>query len=392
MAIASVGSLGSQTSKASTTTLTMTATADAEVGNLVVILTAWDNTATTDGASTNLSCSDESSNTWTKILERTETDGAAEDGTTLAIFYTRVTTQIDAGDDIIITSDTARIAKAMSAWEFTSDDALAVEAFNTAQAPTGQPGALSLSSLTPRTYLFIHGLAMEQQNSGYTQDAAYSNLTFAGTTGGSGFSNQSIFGGFRIGSASSETIDVQLASGAAFVQGLAALYEAGSSAITQTVNQTTMTNTAQPVTAFRVQYLRPTTDISDGGWLTNSGGSDLRAAIDEVSASDADYITSSSSPTSADIAEIKLSTGANPNTSDDGALHHIRYRYKKDSSGGDTINLTVRLVQASTVIASWTHTNISDSYVTVDQTLTDAEANAITDYGDLRLRFEAVKA
>ncbi len=70
--------------------------------------------------------------------------------------------------------------------------------------------------------------------------------------------------------------------------------------------------------------------------------------------------------------------------------HTISYRYKKNAPGGDQIDLTVRLVQGTTVIASWTHTNI-DALTQVTQILTGAQADSITDYTDLRLRFEAVK-
>jgi len=69
--------------------------------------------------------------------------------------------------------------------------------------------------------------------------------------------------------------------------------------------------------------------------------------------------------------------------------HIIRYRIKKDTSGGDQITLVVKLVQNTTVLKTWTHSNISDTAVTYEQTLSGAEADSITDYTNLRLRFEA---
>lgn len=391
MAIASVGSLGSATSKTSTTTVTMTASADAEVGRLVVVITSWDNTDITSTETTRLSCTDESGNTWTKIAERTESDaGLAEDGATVAIFATVVTTQIDTGDDIIITSDTARVAKGVSAWEFTiAESELAVQDYEVGGG-TSQPAAITLTGLPSEEYLLIYALGMQRSSSvTLTQDSDYSNLTVAGTTGGASTSNQVVYGGFRIATLTTDEVDVDTSTGGNHAHILAALIETGGGTITQSVGQITETDLSQTVIPFKIQYLRPLLDISDGSWLTDTGGSDLRTAIDETTASDADYITSSSSPVSPDICEIKVSSGANPNASNDGAQHHIRYRYKKDTAGGDSIDLTVRLVQASTTIASWTHTDISDTYANADQTLSDAEANAITDYGDLRLRFEA---
>lgn len=136
------------------------------------------------------------------------------------------------------------------------------------------------------------------------------------------------------------------------------------------------------------QLARPITDITDGLW-TNEAGSNvnLYASIDETSASDTDYIQSSSSPASADIAEVGLTSLSDPVSS---TGHKVRYRYKKDATGGDQINLTVRLMQGTTEIASWSHTNI-DAITSAEQTLSTGQADSITDYTNLRLRFEAVK-
>ncbi len=114
----------------------------------------------------------------------------------------------------------------------------------------------------------------------------------------------------------------------------------------------------------------------------------MHTAIDESVIDDADYIQSGLSPVSADISEVKFSSLTDPAIS---SGHVIRYRYQKDTTGGDTINLVVRLVQGTTVIASWTHNNI-DAVTTAEQTLSGGEADSITDYTDLRLRFEATKA
>lgn len=47
----------------------------------------------------------------------------------------------------------------------------------------------------------------------------------------------------------------------------------------------------------------------------------------------------------------------------------------------------VSLIISEFLIDSWTHTNISNSWTTQNQTLTGPEADSITDYSDLRLRF-----
>ena len=137
------------------------------------------------------------------------------------------------------------------------------------------------------------------------------------------------------------------------------------------------------------QFARPTADVTDGTWTDQAGGVSLFAAIGETTASDADYIQSASATTTADVSEIALGTITDPAVS---TGHIIRYRYGKDVAAGDVVNLTVSLRQGTaTEIAVWTHTDISDVPTTVAQTLTAAQADAVTDYSALRLRFSSIK-
>lgn len=132
------------------------------------------------------------------------------------------------------------------------------------------------------------------------------------------------------------------------------------------------------------QFARPTTDVSDGLWTDQSGGSSLFAAIDEPTASNTDYIQSASSPSN-DVAEIALSSVVDPQVA---TGHVVRYRIGK--TGTNPIDLTVSLRQGtSTEIASWSHPDVASGPVDVAQTLSAAQANAITNYADLRLRFSA---
>lgn len=129
-------------------------------------------------------------------------------------------------------------------------------------------------------------------------------------------------------------------------------------------------------------YLRPDADSIDGGWTNELGGTILFSSIDESTLDDADYIQSSVNP-SADIAKISLS---NPGYAV-GEPAKLRYRYKKDAS--PTADLTVRLLQGATQIASWTHSGISTSFVTTTQTLSAPEFASITDFNDLYIEFTA---
>lgn len=137
------------------------------------------------------------------------------------------------------------------------------------------------------------------------------------------------------------------------------------------------------------QYARPTTDVTAGAWTNQAGGTALAAAIGETVASDTDYIQSANATATADVSEVALGSLPDPLSS---TGHIVRYRYGKDIDSGDVVNLTVSLRQGTgTQIAAWTHTNIVLGPTTVAQTLTAAQADLITNYSDIRLRFSATK-
>lgn len=129
------------------------------------------------------------------------------------------------------------------------------------------------------------------------------------------------------------------------------------------------------------QFARPTSDISLGGWSGPAW-----STLDEAVASDADLTTSPVAPASATL-EVKLGIVEDPLSS---TGHVIRYRLGKSATGGAQINMDISLVQGTTVIATWSHSNV-DALTTYSQTLTALQADAITDYSDLRLRFSATQ-
>jgi hypothetical protein len=148
--------------------------------------------------------------------------------------------------------------------------------------------------------------------------------------------------------------------------------------------------TRTPRLALAGVVTHPSSDISAGSWTTELGGtSNLYASIDEASpANDADYIQSSALAPGggSDTTEVKFTAVDDPASSDG---HVVRYRYQR-TGNNSTMTLTVSLRQgASTEIAAWTHTNVASGLVTAEQTLTGVQADAITDYSDLRLRFVA---
>lgn len=121
--------------------------------------------------------------------------------------------------------------------------------------------------------------------------------------------------------------------------------------------------------------VRPASDVTAGAWTSNAGGA-LYAAVDESSASDTDFITTSSASTF----EVALGAVTDPQV---GFGHTIRYRFRSPTN--DTF--TIRLVQGTTIIATDpTPRSPGGTFTTYEWTITEAEANAISDYANLRIR------
>ncbi|MCC2626388.1 MAG: hypothetical protein K0S14_38 [Thermomicrobiales bacterium] len=141
------------------------------------------------------------------------------------------------------------------------------------------------------------------------------------------------------------------------------------------------------------QFARPIADLVNQSWTEDDGTTtDLFDQIDESSFDDADYVQSALAPTS-DVYAVDLGTLEDPVSS---TGHVIRYRYKKSAASGAQVDLTVQLRQGyvnesslGTLIEEWVHTDISDTITAAAQTLGATEADSITNYADLQLRFVA---
>jgi hypothetical protein len=133
------------------------------------------------------------------------------------------------------------------------------------------------------------------------------------------------------------------------------------------------------------QFIRPDGDDTLGNWRDQSNGTtNIYQSIDEVSASDADYIVCPGAVndtyicTLSDAVDPKKSTG-----------HVVRYRYRKEASGGNQRNLSVRLYTdaGATLLGAGNHIDIGSSWTDGSFTLSDVAADSITDYSDLELHF-----
>jgi hypothetical protein len=135
------------------------------------------------------------------------------------------------------------------------------------------------------------------------------------------------------------------------------------------------------VAAAPPQVAAPISDVSTGGWTVTP----LWSKLDETVADDADYVSSSLNPV-ADTGEVLLAPTSVP-VNMAGHTLSIRAGY----TGPGPVNLTLSLVQGSTVIATTTYTGIASAFTTLTLTLSEGEAATITDRTDLRARWSATK-
>ena len=133
------------------------------------------------------------------------------------------------------------------------------------------------------------------------------------------------------------------------------------------------------------QYARPDSDVSTGTWVASTG-TDFYALLDESPYSDADYISSTDND---GITPDPITVGLGNVTDPANAINHVvSYRAKGTTGGGFTVpTLTVVLLQTGTTIATSVNSSLTGSYTDYTFDLSEAEANSITDYDLLRLKF-----
>jgi len=139
------------------------------------------------------------------------------------------------------------------------------------------------------------------------------------------------------------------------------------------------------------ELLAPDGDQSVGAWRTLLGGStNLYQTLDEAVFDDVDGVMSELTPAGSFV-EFTFPTFADPT----GRRHSIDYRFRKDAAGGEQIDLLVEWRQGGTVVASFTHVDITtDAALSCSAgsfSLTDDQIKLLTNYPDLRVRFTATK-
>lgn len=130
------------------------------------------------------------------------------------------------------------------------------------------------------------------------------------------------------------------------------------------------------------QFLRPNSDIT----TTEIVGS--YTAIDETTSNTSDYLTSNDNTDA--VYECGLSSATDPGVN---TGHIVRYTIAKadtnvpPSTTGNVQLMQIDLYQGATFIALVRDLVAVNGWVTSSYTLTGTEADAITNYADLRIRF-----
>lgn len=133
------------------------------------------------------------------------------------------------------------------------------------------------------------------------------------------------------------------------------------------------------------QHLRPISTITAGAWTAIA--TTLHGDTDEGIDSPDDDTTYAETSTASSDMELRLAVGADPGT---GLSHTIQWRARRHGVWFLSAELAVSLYEGATLRATAPSTFFGDFYTTESYTLTEAEANAITDYSNLRLRFQLV--
>lgn len=176
MAFSAITARGSAVRAVSGASTSGNVNANIVVGRLLIIGCSTKNNATADGASTtHTSITDAAGNQWDKVAEYTETEaGAANDGTTVSIWKSIITTQINSGAALVVNHGTNNHGIITFLEATISSAGVSLE-----QLGVGQ-GAISaaVASMPSREYLLYACFGAEGSDQTKTPDADYAPENF----------------------------------------------------------------------------------------------------------------------------------------------------------------------------------------------------------------------
>lgn len=236
VAIAGVGAFVTAEDKTSGTSIAGTTSAALEAGNVGILVVSCDNTATsdsTDGTSNEItSVTDTAGNTWSKISECREGSAGAAAGAVVAVFRSKITSELASGATITANFANSVAASAMTGYEFTvtAGNTLGVAGTTQFSAAEGvDPPSMAHSGLASKEYLFFRGMGIERDGPDvvgqFVPTTNYTGLTVSGTTGGGSATNSTAAGEFRIVTATGETSNPSTSPGTGDIASLFIAFE-----------------------------------------------------------------------------------------------------------------------------------------------------------------------
>lgn len=132
------------------------------------------------------------------------------------------------------------------------------------------------------------------------------------------------------------------------------------------------------------QFARPDNDDIIGNYIDELGGNtNIFQSIDESSFDDSDYVNSGTVGAGVEDYNAGASVITDPVSS---VNHTVRWRYRKDQSGGRAIEAILQIRQAGVIIVTRNFLDISTLFTQDTYTFSAAEADSITDYSNLNFR------
>lgn len=204
MAWAFVAHRGSANNKVAGTTISVSPSANLDVGDIIVVRCVSDDSATNNGHTV----SDSKGNVWTLLRQQFSPGTDA----TSSLWASKLTASILTTDTITLTLTDSVSAKAVGIEEFSVavGNTFSLIGGNSVNFSTATP-TITLSGLPAATHLWLGSIGIEGPNGDtYTQDADYANNTSFGTTGGGAATNVASRFGSRIFPSASDTFNPTL--------------------------------------------------------------------------------------------------------------------------------------------------------------------------------------
>ena len=175
-AIVSEGGLGIGSLLSSGTTLSMTTTVTAPVNRVIIVRFSFNNTNTGNGDFNELtSVSDATGkNSYTKLCEFTNGQGAAAAGITVSAWRAKVAVQLDVGQTITATFANTITSRAMGASQYSVGVLNTLDIAGSCQTlanDAADPGSLTITGLSAKEYMFYRVIANEGFGVGYNRNS-----------------------------------------------------------------------------------------------------------------------------------------------------------------------------------------------------------------------------